>query len=395
MNTYHSSATKTVKRSPVALIIVLILAALFVGACSSSGCERFSNPQGWSSGTVSGDDLYIGTMEGEVLAVEKETGDQRWRKALPTEEDLDRGIYGAPAVTDDVVLVGGYDGVLYAYDRQGDQLWQERFPGRIVGGPTVYGNLALVGTGSVGQSRGSRGALYAIDIQEGDPVWSYNTSGPIWSSPAVVDGVAYVGSLDHHVHAVNVSDGTEKWSYKTGGAVVSGFAVHDGLVMFGGFDSTFYALDADSGNLVWDFHGSTRWFWAAPLVHDGTVYAPSLDGTLYALDVQTGSLEWRYTTEGQLVGTPAVVNDLIAVPVADGGNSKIVLIEFNGAEQGACLIGDDVRTSIEVSGDLIYFASTDHTIRALRIKGTGNPDEEWVYVTDADNPYPHDRAKAC
>ncbi len=379
-------------RGSKAALFILALAVLLV----LLGCSAVRRPQGWSAGTVSDDTLYIGTMEGEVLAVSKDTGDTAWRRELPTEEDADKGLYGSPAVTDDVVLVGGYDGVLYAYDkRDGSPVWQERLAGRIVGGPSITGNLALVGTGAAGSSDKSESVLYAVDIIEGDPVWEYDGSGPIWSSPKVVDGVAYFGSLDHNVYAVDVSDGSEKWSYRLGGAVVSGVAVDDGLVIFGGFDSNLYALDVETGNLKWMFPDATRWYWAGPLVDDGVVYAPSLDGVLYALDADTGDLRWTYVSEGQLVGTPAVINNLVAVPVADGGDSKIVLLEKNGSEQAACRIGADIRTSLEVSDDLIYFAATDHTIMALKIKPNGNPDEEWVYKTDEDDPHPRDRAKVC
>lgn len=364
-------------------MFILVLAAVLV----LIGCNAVRRPEGWSAGAVSDDILYIGTMEGEVLAVRKDDGDEVWKRELPTEEDADKGLYGSPAISGDLVLVGGYDGALYAYDRgSGSLVWQERLAGRIVGGPAVYGNLAIVGTGAAGSSDRSENVLYAVDIIEGDPVWEYNRSGPIWSSPTVADGVVYFGSLDHYVYAVNVDDGSEKWKYRSGGAVVSGVTIHDGLVIFGGFDSNLYALEADTGNLKWKFPDATRWYWAAPLVQDGVVYAPSLDGVLYALDADTGNLMWKYVSEGQLVGTPATINDLIAVPVADGNNSKIALLEKNGVESDKCPLRADVRTSLTVADDMIYFATTDHTIRALRIKRTGDPDREWLYKTDEDNP---------
>ena len=368
------------------------------------GCDVVRRPEGWSAGTVSDDTLFIGTMQGEVMALGKDDGSVLWRFELPTQEDADKGIYGSPAVFGDItvpgadatVLVGGYDGVLYAYSSLGGGIkWQERLAGRIVGGPVVAGSLALVGTGAAGSSDRSENVLYAVDLTEGDPVWEYNRAGPIWSSPTVSNGVVYFGSLDHYVYAVNVDDGSEKWKYRTGGAVTSGVAVYDGLVIFGGFDSNLYALDAETGILKWKFPDATRWYWAAPLVQDGVVYAPSLDGALYALEADTGDLIWKYFSEGQLIGTPAIINDLIAVPVADGGDSKITLLEKNGTQQAACRIGADIRTSLEVSGDLIYFAATDHSIMALRIKPNGNPDEEWIVKTDEDDPHPRDRAKAC
>ena len=107
-------------------LFILVLAAVLVLV----GCSAVRRPQGWSAGTVSGETLYIGTMQGEVLAVSKETGDTEWRRELPTEEDADKGLYGSPAVTGDTVLVGGYDGVLYAYDKRDGSPEVAGTPGR-------------------------------------------------------------------------------------------------------------------------------------------------------------------------------------------------------------------------------------------------------------------------
>ena len=380
-------------RAALAAFMCIALAACTTGG---AGCNTVRTPEGWSTGAVSGDNLFIGTQQGEILAVEKETGDLVWRRELPTQEDTDRAIYGRVAATEDAVFVGGYDGILYAYDSGGDPIWQEPLLGRIVGGPTVRDGYVFVGSGNVSSGDGISGALYAIDIATDDPSWTYRTNGPVWSPPTVSDGVVYAGSLDHSVYAVDVETGDSVWSFESGGAVTSGIAVSDGLVIFGGFDSTLYALDAKTGSLVWRFDGASGWYWSTPLIADGVAYAPSLDGTLYAIDADTGVLVWSFDSEGgQIVGSPVFVNELIAVPVADGGNSRIALLETNGSFLAACRIGEDVRTSLESDGDLLYFSAKDSSIRALRIKGNGNPDEEWIFLTNEDDPRPTDRAKAC
>src|SRR5208282_713818 len=47
--------------------------------------------------------------------------------------------------------------------------------------------------------------------------WSYTTGGtridPVASSPAVANGVVYVGSNDGNVYALNASTGAKLWSY--------------------------------------------------------------------------------------------------------------------------------------------------------------------------------------
>jgi len=77
--------------------------------------------------------------------------------------------------------------------------------------------------------------------------WSYPTSSQVWSSPAVADGLVYVGSADCSVYAVDADTGAKLWSYQTTAAVFSSPAVADGVVYVGSDDYNVYALDAHTG----------------------------------------------------------------------------------------------------------------------------------------------------
>jgi outer membrane protein assembly factor BamB len=46
--------------------------------------------------------------------------------------------------------------------------------------------------------------VYSLDISTGDLRWKYKTRGPVVSSPAVEDGIVYVGSLDRKLYAFAV-----------------------------------------------------------------------------------------------------------------------------------------------------------------------------------------------
>ena len=54
----------------------------------------------------------------------------------------------------------------------------------------------------------------------------------VYSSPAVANGVVYVGS-DDNVYALNARTGALLWSYTTGEYVVSSPAVANGVVYVG------------------------------------------------------------------------------------------------------------------------------------------------------------------
>jgi eukaryotic-like serine/threonine-protein kinase len=52
---------------------------------------------------------------------------------------------------------------------------------------------------------GGEGALLALEAATGEVLWRWQTDGIVGSSPAVVEGVVYVGSSDGFVYAVGES----------------------------------------------------------------------------------------------------------------------------------------------------------------------------------------------
>jgi outer membrane protein assembly factor BamB len=64
----------------------------------------------------------------------------------------------------------------------------------------------------------------------------------VTSSPAVANGVVYVGSYDGNVYALNASTGSKLWSFATGNLVDSSPAVANGVVYVGSYDHNVYAF---------------------------------------------------------------------------------------------------------------------------------------------------------
>ena len=241
----------------------------------------------------------------------------------------------------------------------------------------MAGDLVLVGS--------SDGSLYAFDTKEETIRWKFPTGDKVWSTPTLVDGVAYFGSMDHKVYAVGLEDGKKLWEFPTRGAVVASPLVLEGHVYVGSFDSTFYAIDAASGTEEWRFEGATKWYWAQAAATDKTILAPSLDGNVYALDRQTGVLGWTLETEGPIVGSPAIVNGMIAVSSVDG-HIRIASLKAQEVLH-RCNLEEEIRTplvALEEKDGLLYFGVRDHSVRAMRIKSNGSPVEEWAHYTESD-----------
>ena len=113
---------------------------------------------------------------------------------------------------------------------------------------------------------------------------SYTVGSAIGSSPAVANGVVYVGSVDTKVYALNASTGALIWSYATGNAVYCSPTVANGVVYIGSYDHKIYALNAGTGALKWSYTTGNSVYNSAPAVANGMVYVGSYDDKIYALN---------------------------------------------------------------------------------------------------------------
>src|SRR5205814_1393546 len=84
-----------------------------------------------------------------------------------------------------------------------------------------------------------------------DIAWTAAAGAAVFSSPAVVNGVVYVGSDDDKLYAFNASTGALMWTATTGSYIYSSPAVADGVVYVGSYDAKLYAFNANTGATKW------------------------------------------------------------------------------------------------------------------------------------------------
>jgi len=174
--------------------------------------------------------------------------------------------------------------------------------GVVYSSPAVVNGVVYVGSDDAN--------LYALNATTGAKVWNYTTGGIVFSSPAVANGTVYVGSWDGHLYALDAATGAFKWSYGTGIIDRSSPAVANGVVYIGSNDATggsFYALDANTGAKVWNYTTGNGWMQTSPAVVNGVVYVGG-----YALDANTGAKVWNSDT-GSREASPAVANGVVYI----------------------------------------------------------------------------------
>jgi len=212
--------------------------------------------------------------------------------------------------------------------------------------------------------------------------WSYTTGGSVESSPAVVNGVAYVGSEDRHVYALNADTGTLLWSYSTADMVTSSPAVVNGVVYVASVDGNVYALDSATGHLVWNYSSGQRaaqyilgGVSSSPVVANGLVYFGSPDGTMYALQADTGSVQWAFQTSTSITSSPAVVNGAVYFAAFD--YNFYALNATTGEQLWSYPIGGWTYSSAAVTNGVVYVGSESRGVLALDVSSGALL---WTYI---------------
>jgi outer membrane protein assembly factor BamB len=225
-------------------------AGMVVALDADTGGTRWSfEVSDWISTTpaVAEGRVYFGDATGRVRALDASTGEEVWSF------DAGSKVLSSPALTDGTLYFGA-NGRLYALDaRTGDPHWtfDLRWP-TVKSSPAVAGGTVFVGCHGGGGCRlvpddetcdapDETGSLDAVDADLGAEEWRYDVERDVRSSPAVADGIVYLGCAGG-ASAVRAADGREAWRVEFGSYVDSSPAVADGRVFVNCSDGKVYAL---------------------------------------------------------------------------------------------------------------------------------------------------------
>lgn len=209
-------------------------------------------------------------------------------------------------------------------------------------------------------------SVYALNAKTGKTLWNTVVPPDLHSSsPAVANGIVYVGSVDGTVYALSASSGQILWtaSLGTNAAVVTAPMVDKGIVFVEGDNTGLFALNAQTGKQLWFAPASP--YGGSPAVANGMVYLP--EGYMQAYNEQTGKLVWQTKGVDQewsaLVANGVVYASSGIGPIAFDAKTGKVLYSYNpGTSQG-----QDASSTIVADGMVFFSLSYGYTY-ALKLK---------------------------
>ena len=188
--------------------------------------------------------IGVGNPDDGVLAFEVQTGKPLWFTSFHPDAGRDVDVGATPIVLRlggrEVIAVGSNAGVFKVLDAEsGAVVWSRD----LVNGSAVHGLLAspaFDGTNFYVPSAGMPVGVFALAAADGKTRWMYDSGLPVYSTPAVGQGVLMFGIGDVFgnpniggVVALSSRDGSVLWLTDMHSAVFSGPAISGDTVLVG------------------------------------------------------------------------------------------------------------------------------------------------------------------
>lgn len=239
--------------------------------------------------------VYLGTRNGEVLALNQANGDIAWRARVSSE------VLAPPQPSQQLLVVQSVDGTVTALDRQsGQERWvysasQPSLTLRGTGTPTVIDPVTFAGF--------ANGRLVTLDNRNGQPLWErriavsqgrseiermVDLSGQPVLTP---DGRLFVTSYNGRLAALDAASGDVLWQRELSSHLTP-VLVGDRLLTVNEM-SHVLAFDAHSGEELWRNRDLQNRQLTAPAFADGNLVVGDFEGYLHLIDIQSGRFTAR------------------------------------------------------------------------------------------------------
>ncbi len=240
-----------------------------------------------------GQRLYAASIDGNVLALDPETGKTIWRTKLGLE------LTAGPGVGADSVAVMAADGLLIVLEAEtGAERWRTDIDGESLAFPVIEDDMVIV------QTIDNR--LRAVSVFDGAPRWTIEQSTPALTlrgtaTPVVIGSNVVAGFDNGRLVSIDSESGDVNWesmlSPPSGRSDLERLADVDGQmavvgqdIYAAGYQGTLASVAAESGQVLWQQEISTFVGVAADW---NNLYTTDENGEVIALARVSGTESWR------------------------------------------------------------------------------------------------------
>jgi len=321
-----------------------------------------------------GKTIFTLDTDAKLSAFDSDTGKMRWKIDAADPDEEDEVISGGIAADNGVIFVtAGYDEILAVDGQKGDIKWRAKLPAPSRAAPTIVDGRVFVTTlgnsvlalnandgktlwefSGIGQSTGlvgaaspaatadmvipafSSGEIYALRSNNGSVAWSDNLAGTlklggmsaladIRGLPLVDNDVVYAISFGGKTAAIDLRTGARVWQKDIGGSKTPWIAGNRVFVISS--DNQIISLDKQTGSVIWVSQlarfkdkekRSGPIVWTGPVYAGGRLLAFSTEGRVAEINPTQGTLIREWSNNGEISIAPIVANGTLYILSNDG-----------------------------------------------------------------------------
>ncbi len=209
-----------------------------------------------------------------------QVGQEKWHVDAPVGVAGDRVLVASAFLEKEKVG----DRALFSLDaKNGKEQWRAPLPVNPWGGPSVQGDLVVVGGSTIGYDpkalKGAKGAVTALDLATGTVKWQKEVQGGVLSCVALAEGMAICTATDGKVRAFDLASGEQRWRYESKAPYFAAPAVAGGFVYVADTAGVVHALTLANGQAKWTLDLAAApevkapgMVYGGPVVHGGRLY---------------------------------------------------------------------------------------------------------------------------
>ncbi len=272
-------------------------------------------------GPGSGDDLVLlGTADAELVALDRNTGAERWRAKVSSE------ILAAPTAAEGVTVARSIDGRIYGFSSEtGKRIWIHDSSVPVL---TLRGTSAPVITNGGVIAGLANGKLVALLLKNGSLLWENRIAIPrgrselerivdIDADPIVANGVVHVVTYQGNVATVALENGRGLWNRKMSSH--AGIGADSKILYITDDNSEVWALDRRNGSSYWKLDKLRARKLSAPTSFGNYVVVGDLEGYVHFLDQKSGAFAARIRVgSSPIVAAPIVAGDTLFISSSAG-----------------------------------------------------------------------------